>query len=67
MHDALVFARLAGVKHLVPFHHAPGQDDAALDAASGVAIDDIGPDFPVAPAAEGRSFDLGSDQSRSSS
>lgn len=63
MHDALAFARLAGVKHLVPFHHDPGRDDAAI----GAAIDDIGPDFPVTPAAEGRSFDLGSDQSRSSS
>jgi ribonuclease BN (tRNA processing enzyme) len=29
MHDALAFARLAGVKHLVPFHHDPGRDDAA--------------------------------------
>ena len=63
MHDALAFARLAGVKHLVPFHHDPGRDDAAIGAAS----DDIGPDFPATPAAEGRNFDLGSDQSTFSS
>jgi ribonuclease BN (tRNA processing enzyme) len=58
MHDALAFARLAGVKHLVPFHHDPGRDDAALDAAIGAAVADMHPDFPVTPAAEGRTFDL---------
>jgi ribonuclease BN (tRNA processing enzyme) len=58
MHDALAFARLAGVKHLAPFHHDPGRDDAALDKAMAVAVADINPDFPVTPAAEGRSFDL---------
>jgi len=58
MHDALAFARLAGVKHLVPFHHDPGRDDAALEAAIGAAVADMDPDFPVTPAAEGRTFDL---------
>jgi phosphoribosyl 1,2-cyclic phosphodiesterase len=32
IHDALAFARLAGVKHLVPFHHDPGRE-AAIGAA----------------------------------
>src|SRR2546423_487957 len=58
IHDALAFVRLAGVKHLVPFHHDPGRDDAALEAAVGAGIADLRPDFPVTPAAEGRSFDL---------
>jgi hypothetical protein len=59
MHDALAFARLAGVKHLVPFHHDPGRDDAALEVAISAAIADMDPDFPVTLAAEGQSFDLG--------
>jgi hypothetical protein len=42
----------------VPFHHDPGRDDAALEAAIGAAVADMSPDFPVTPAAEGRSFDL---------
>lgn len=59
IHDALAFARLAGVKHLVPFHHDPGRDDAALEAAVSAAVADLRPDVPVTPAAEGASFDLG--------
>jgi ribonuclease BN (tRNA processing enzyme) len=59
MQDALAFARLAGVKHLAPFHHDPGRDDAALEAAMGAALAEMRPDFPVTLAAEGRSFDLG--------
>jgi len=59
IHDALAFARLAGVRHLVPFHHDPGRDDEALEAAIGAAIADMRPEFPVTPAAEGSSFDLG--------
>ena len=41
IHDALAFARLAGVKHLVPFHHDPGRDDAALEAAVEAAVRDV--------------------------
>ena len=59
IHDALAFAGLAGVKHLVPFHHDPGRDDAALDAAMNAAIDDMSPKFTVTPAAEGHTFELG--------
>ena len=59
IHDALAFARLAGVRHLVPFHHDPGRDDAALETALGAAIADMSPDFPVTPAAEGRTFEIG--------
>ncbi len=59
IHDALAFARLAGVKHLVPFHHDPGREDAALEAAVAAAVKDLHPEFPVTPAAEGARFALG--------
>ena len=59
MHDALAFGRLAGVRHLVPFHHDPGRDDAALEEALDAAMAEMKPEFSVTPAAEGRSFDLG--------
>jgi ribonuclease BN (tRNA processing enzyme) len=59
IHDALAFARLAGVKHLVPFHHDPGREDAALEAAVEAAVRDVRPEFPVTPAAEGARFELG--------
>ena len=51
IHDALAFARLAGVKHLVPFHHDPDRNDIALEAAIKTAVADVGPEF-------GRGFDL---------
>ena len=59
MHDALAFARLARVKHLMPFHHDPGRDDSALEVAIAAAVADMAPDFPVTLAAEGQSVDLG--------
>lgn len=59
IHDALTVARLADVKHLVPFHHDPGRDDDALEAAMESAVRDMHPSFPVTPAAEGARFDLG--------
>jgi phosphoribosyl 1,2-cyclic phosphodiesterase len=58
MHHALAFARLVGALHLVPFHHDPGRDDAALEAAIEAAVADMDPDFPVTPAAEGARFEL---------
>lgn len=58
IHDALAFAGLAGVKHLVPFHHDPDRDDIALEAAIKTAVADVRPEFRVTPAAEGRGFDL---------
>ena len=59
IHDALAFARLADVKHLVPFHHDPARDDRALEAAISAAMAETAPGFPVTPAAEGDSFELG--------
>ena len=58
MHDALAFGRRAGVRHLAPFHHDPGRDDAALEKALDAAVAEMKPDFRVTPAAEGRSFEL---------
>jgi phosphoribosyl 1,2-cyclic phosphodiesterase len=58
MHDALAFARLAGVRRCVPFHHDPGRVDADLEAAVGAAVADLRPGFPVTPAAEGAQFEL---------
>jgi phosphoribosyl 1,2-cyclic phosphodiesterase len=59
IHDALAFAQLAAVKRLVPFHHDPGREDAALEAAIEAAVQDVHPEFPVTPAAEGARFHLG--------
>jgi phosphoribosyl 1,2-cyclic phosphodiesterase len=59
IHHALAFAALAGVKRLVPFHHDPDRDDAALEAAVSAAVAEVGPAFPVTPAAEGTGFTLG--------
>jgi ribonuclease BN (tRNA processing enzyme) len=59
IHDALAFARLAGAKHIVPFHHDPAHDDASLEAAIASAVADVRPGIPVTPAAEGGSFELG--------
>jgi phosphoribosyl 1,2-cyclic phosphodiesterase len=55
---ALTFARLAEVKHLVPFHHDPAHDDAELDRL--LAPDALAPSLPfgVTPAKEGAVFQL---------
>ena len=58
MHDALAFARLAGAKRCLPFHHDPARTDAGLEAAVSAAVADVRPDFPVMPAAEGTRFEL---------
>ncbi len=58
LHDVLKFGRLAGVKHLVPFHHDPGRTDEDLEAAVAAARAEFQPEFPVTPAAEGASFEL---------
>ena len=60
IHDTLAFARMTGVRHVVPFHHDPGRDDHALEAALASALADIDPGCEVTPAAEGASFDLAS-------
>ncbi len=57
--QTFAFARLAGVRTLVPFHHDPSHDDRALDTIFGEAVKTLRPPFEVSPAMEGVSFDLG--------
>lgn len=53
----LRFAALAGVGHLVPFHHDPSHDDRVLDSI--YARDEMsGQPFGVTPAREGATFDV---------
>ena len=54
MHDALAFARLTGVKHLVPFHHDPGRDDASLESCVKEAVRDRAPGVPSDAGRRGR-------------
>ncbi len=58
MPDAFAFAALAGVKHLVPFHHDPDHSDGDIDRmiTSTIALTD--PPFTVTAGAEGSTFDL---------
>jgi phosphoribosyl 1,2-cyclic phosphodiesterase len=56
---AIAFAKLAGVKHLVPFHHDPAHDDATLDKLFGDSLAAHQPPFFVTPGTEGATFDLG--------
>lgn len=57
--DTLTFAALAGVKHLVPFHHDPAHSDSDLDRLIGDTVDEVQPDFEVTPGSEGMTFVLG--------
>jgi ribonuclease BN (tRNA processing enzyme) len=56
--QSLQFARLAGVKHLVPFHHDPAHSDEDLDRLMSEAIAAAQPDFRVTSAVEGAVFEL---------
>lgn len=56
---ALAFADLAGVRHLVLFHHDPAHDDETLDRLISEAIEDATPPFRVTPAIEEAVFELG--------
>jgi phosphoribosyl 1,2-cyclic phosphodiesterase len=55
---AFEFAKLAHVEHLMPFHHDPTHDDAALDQLMSAAIERAKPMFRVTPAQEGVVLDL---------
>lgn len=57
--DAFAFAALAGVKHLVPFHHDPAHSDSYLDAVFSAAVAGDCPPFRVTPGTEGAVFALG--------
>jgi len=62
--QVIAFARLAGVKHLVTFHHDPSRTDADVDRVTGQAIAAARPRFAVTPGAEGAVFDLPATRAR---
>jgi phosphoribosyl 1,2-cyclic phosphodiesterase len=55
---AIRFAALAGAARLVAFHHDPGHSDDRVERILDAATATVRPPFPVAPAAEGDSFEL---------
>ena len=59
LEDALRFAALAQVRHLVTFHHDPDHSDQDIDRLLASAIATVHPAFPVTSAAEGDTFQLG--------
>lgn len=56
--DALRFAKLAAVKHLVPFHHDPEHTDEDIDRIVKAALAKVPVPFTVTAAAEGSVFTL---------
>ncbi len=58
MRQAIEFARLARVKHLVPFHHDPSHSDADLDRFWSFMVLQTNHDCEISPAQEGVTFDL---------
>ena len=54
--QALDFAKLSGVKHLVSFHHDPGHTDADIDRLMEEAMAEAKPAFRVTPGREGATF-----------
>ena len=57
--QAFDFARLAGVKHFVPFHHDPTHSDDDLDHLLGQQVKTSRPSYQVTPGMEGATFELG--------
>jgi ribonuclease BN (tRNA processing enzyme) len=57
--QALRFAQLARVKHLVTFHHDPEHDDWKLDQLTAAALEEVEPEFRVTPGTEGSVFAVG--------
>jgi phosphoribosyl 1,2-cyclic phosphodiesterase len=56
--QSLDFARLADVKHLVPFHHDPSHTDVDIDRLMADAIAERKPVFRVTPGLEGATFQI---------
>jgi phosphoribosyl 1,2-cyclic phosphodiesterase len=56
--DALAFASLSEVKHLVPFHHDPGHTDIDIDRLMKEAMAEAKPGFRVTTALEGATFQI---------
>ncbi|MEK9138133.1 MAG: MBL fold metallo-hydrolase [Bacteroidota bacterium] len=58
LQQALKFASLAEVKHLVPFHHDPAHNDDYLDSLITESVMSRRPTFAVTPGTEGTTFEL---------
>ena len=58
--DVLEFAKVTGVRHLVPFHHDPSHSDVILDRIYGDIRKLHELPFELSPAIEGHTFYLGS-------
>jgi phosphoribosyl 1,2-cyclic phosphodiesterase len=58
LEHTLAFARLAGVRHLVTFHHDPGHSDDDIDRMMVAARAAVAPVLQVTAGAEGDVFDL---------
>jgi hypothetical protein len=56
--QALDFAMLAEVRHVVPFHHDPAHTDADLDRLMDAAIAEARPACQVTPGCEGMTFEI---------
>jgi phosphoribosyl 1,2-cyclic phosphodiesterase len=56
--QAFAFATLAGVKHVVPFHHDPAHSDADIDRLIADTCASMRPAFRVTPGVEGNTFEL---------
>ena len=54
--DALAFAELSQVKHLVPFHHDPSHTDTDIDRLMNEAMAEMRPSCRVTTALEGATF-----------
>ena len=56
--QAFLFARLAQVKHLVPFHYDPTHSDDELDKMFAAVKAEIRPSYEVTPSREGLSLEI---------
>jgi len=56
--QAFAFAKMAEVRHLVPFHHDPAHTDDDLDRLMAESMASARPQFAITPGVEGASFDL---------
>jgi phosphoribosyl 1,2-cyclic phosphodiesterase len=56
---AIQFAELAGVNHLVTFHHDPSHNDDLLDHMIDQTLAEMQPTVKVTPGMEGAVFDVG--------
>jgi phosphoribosyl 1,2-cyclic phosphodiesterase len=56
--DAIAFARLAGARRLIPFHHDPMHDDATLDRLDRAVRASSDPPFGIVAGMEGATLEV---------